>query len=203
MHAYIIHNYPCTSNTTHIIFYTNLEKQEHFHFRLSKSSIISKMASRDQQYRAGQAKGQAEEKTNQMLGNVKDKAQQSKDQTSDTMGSAWDKTKESKDQTGSYMSDKAGQAKDKASQMGQATKDKASDMARSTKETAEAGKDETGGMMQRTGETVKNMAAGATEVVKNTLGMGGNEETGHTATGGTTGVGRDTKTTTTTRRTNV
>ncbi|GKG21132.1 hypothetical protein Tco_0383727, partial [Tanacetum coccineum] len=84
------------------------------------------------------------------------------------------------------------------------TKDKASDMARSTKETAEAGKDKTGGMMQKTGEAVKNMAAGATEAVKNTLGMGGNEESGHTTSGGTTGVGRDTTTTTrTTRKTNV
>ncbi|KAI3773404.1 hypothetical protein L1987_47931 [Smallanthus sonchifolius] len=127
------------------------------------------MASQESQFRAGEAKGQAEEKTGQVMGNIRDKAQQGKDKTSETAGSAWNKTKESTDQTGSYVSEKA-------SQMSKATKDKASDMAQSTKETAQAGKEKTGGMMQRTGEKVKGMAQGAADAVKSTFGMGGDED---------------------------
>ncbi|KAJ1413406.1 seed maturation protein PM30 [Sesbania bispinosa] len=61
-----------------------------------------------------------------------------------------------------------GQAKEKASEMGQ-----------STKESAQSGKDNTGGFLQQTGEKVKDMAQGATEAVKQTLGMGQKDDPTH------------------------
>ncbi|KAI3775031.1 hypothetical protein L1987_49599 [Smallanthus sonchifolius] len=69
----------------------------------SLSRFGRKRASYNQSYRAGEAKGQAEEKTGQMM----------------------DKARKTKDQTGSYLSDKAGAAKEKAAQMGQSTKETA------------------------------------------------------------------------------
>ncbi|PWA97660.1 late embryogenesis abundant protein Dc3 [Artemisia annua] len=44
-------------------------------------------------------------------------------------------------------------------------------VARSTQDTAVAAKDKTGGVLQTTGDSVMNAAQGATESVKNTLGI--------------------------------
>jgi len=49
-------------------------------------------------------------------------------------------------------------------------------MGQATKETAQSGKDNSAGFLQQTGEKVKGMAQGATEAVKNTLGMTNDEE---------------------------
>ncbi|KAK1591772.1 hypothetical protein Q3G72_013447 [Acer saccharum] len=53
-----------------------------------------------------------------------------------------------------------------------AARDKASNAAQSTHESAKQGADQRAGFLQQTGEKVANMAQGAVDGVKNTLGMG-------------------------------
>ncbi|XP_016172290.1 late embryogenesis abundant protein 2 [Arachis ipaensis] len=52
------------------------------------------MASHDQSFKAGEAKGQTQEKTNQMMRNIGDKAQSAKDKTAQTAQAAKDKTQQ-------------------------------------------------------------------------------------------------------------
>ncbi|KAJ8616839.1 hypothetical protein MRB53_036211 [Persea americana] len=62
-----------------------------------------------------------------------------------------------------------GQAKMKKDQL----KDQASSTAQSAKESCQQGQENASNFMQQTGEQMKGMAQGATDAVKNTLGMGG------------------------------
>ncbi|XP_057732993.1 late embryogenesis abundant protein 2-like [Arachis stenosperma] len=52
------------------------------------------MASHDQSFKAGEAKGQTQEKSNQMMSNIGDKAQAAKDKTAQTTQAAKDKTQQ-------------------------------------------------------------------------------------------------------------
>ncbi|KAF3457486.1 hypothetical protein FNV43_RR02144 [Rhamnella rubrinervis] len=52
-----------------------------------------------------------------------------------------------------------------------AAKDRAANATQSASQSAEQKKDEAAGFLQQTGEQVKNMAQGAVDTVKNTLGM--------------------------------
>nr|XP_025621462.1 late embryogenesis abundant protein 2 [Arachis hypogaea] len=52
------------------------------------------MASHDQSFKAGEAKGQTQEKSNQMMSNIGDKAQGAKDKTAHTAQAAKDKTQQ-------------------------------------------------------------------------------------------------------------
>ncbi|KAK1309246.1 hypothetical protein QJS10_CPA09g01941 [Acorus calamus] len=60
--------------------------------------------------------------------------------------------------------------KDKA----QTARDKTCDAARSTHDSAQQGTEKATGFLQQTGEQVMNMAQGAVDSVKNTLGVGDN-----------------------------
>ncbi|CAK9166989.1 unnamed protein product [Ilex paraguariensis] len=53
-----------------------------------------------------------------------------------------------------------------------AASDRASNATQNTRESAQRGADQTAGFLQQTGEQVKNMAQGAIDGVKNTLGVG-------------------------------
>ncbi|TXG72464.1 hypothetical protein EZV62_001043 [Acer yangbiense] len=53
-----------------------------------------------------------------------------------------------------------------------AARDKASNAAQSTHDSTKQGVDQSAGFLQQTGEKVANMAQGAVDGVKNTLGMG-------------------------------
>ncbi|KAK9941360.1 hypothetical protein M0R45_017966 [Rubus argutus] len=55
-------------------------------------------------------------------------------------------------------------------------KDKASESAERAGDTAESGKDKSEGFLQQTGAQVKNMAQGAVDTVKTTLGMAKDDE---------------------------
>ncbi|XP_050133767.1 late embryogenesis abundant protein 7 isoform X2 [Malus sylvestris] len=133
------------------------------------------MASQDQRqsYRAGEAKGQAQEKTNQVMGTVGNKAQEERNKAAE----------------------KAEQAKEKAWETKETAQQKAEEAAQKTKETAQYGKEKASGIMQQTGEQMKHMAQGAADAVKGTFGLGKNddkeEETGvyynKDSTTGTTG----------------
>lgn len=151
------------------------------------------MASHEQSYGSGEAKGQAQEKAGQTLESMRDKTQLGKDKASEMGHSAHDCAQEKKDQTGSYISDETGAAwdkiwgaahatkektsetaegaKERAAGAAQATKERASEMSEKARETAQAGKEKTGGMLQKTREQVKSMAQGAADAVKHTLGM--------------------------------
>ena len=58
-----------------------------------------------------------------------------------------------------------------------AARDKASNAAQSTNDSAQQGADQSTGFLQQTGEKMANMAQGAVDGVKNTLGMG--DQTSH------------------------
>ncbi|CAB4292497.1 unnamed protein product [Prunus armeniaca] len=71
-----------------------------------------------------------------------------------------------------------GQGQAKAEELMQSTQDTAnqaknmtSDAAQSAKQSAQHGKDQSAGFIQQTGEQVMNMAHGAMDSVKSTLGM--------------------------------
>lgn len=100
-----------------------------------------------------------------MLGNIADKAIAAKDTTQQTAQAAVDKTKETAQAGLEVAQEKVGQVKEKGLEVGQ-----------SVTKTAESGKDTTGGFLQQTGETIKGVALGATEVVKNTFGIGQTDE---------------------------
>merc|ERR1712137_337245 len=53
-----------------------------------------------------------------------------------------------------------------------AARDKTADATNSAKESAQQGKDSSAGFLNQTGGQMKNMAQGAVDNVKNTLGMG-------------------------------
>ncbi|XP_058201638.1 late embryogenesis abundant protein 7-like [Rhododendron vialii] len=79
---------------------------------------------------------------------------------------------------------KAGQAQGQAKaktqewvQTAQSTANKACDKAADSKEEAQQGKEQSAGIIQQTGEQVMNMAQGAIDGVKSTLGI--NENTHH------------------------
>ncbi|CAN6464756.1 unnamed protein product [Victoria cruziana] len=86
------------------------------------------MADSRQMFRAGQAKGQAEEKTEQWIDSAKDTAH--------------------------------------------AAGEKACEAAQSAADSAEHCQQQAPSFLQQTGEQIKNMAHGAAESVKQTLGMG-------------------------------
>ena len=104
--------------------------------------------------------GRTEEKTNQMMGNIGDKAQTAKEKAQQTAQAAKEKTQET-----------AQAAKDKTQQTAQATKEKAQDTTAQARQT-----DNSPGFLQTTGEKVKGVAQGATEAVKNTLGLGNDDQ---------------------------
>ncbi|XLQ98667.1 hypothetical protein HN51_053362 [Arachis hypogaea] len=148
---------------------------------------VENMASHDQSFRTGEAKGQTQEKTNQMMSNIGDKAQAVKDKTAQEAHSAWDKTAQTaqaaKDKTQQAAqtardrtSDTAQNTREKAQNTAGATRDKASEMGQATRESAQAGKDNAGGFLQQTGEKVKGMAQGAADAVKQTFGMAPHED---------------------------
>ncbi|MFS8008029.1 putative malate dehydrogenase (decarboxylating) [Helianthus anomalus] len=66
----------------------------------------------------------------------------------------------------------AGAVKDTANQ----AKDKVADAAEATEGQAQLRKEEASGILQQTGEQVANMAQGAYDGVKNTLGVGENQK---------------------------
>ncbi|KAJ4771734.1 hypothetical protein LUZ62_064712 [Rhynchospora pubera] len=105
-------------------------------------------------YRAGETKGRTEEKTGHMMEKgreavdaTKEKANHAKDKTAEATQAAKERAQEGTDKTGSYIGEKT-----------------------------EAAKQKTGGILQQAGEQVKNVAVGAKEAVKNTLGMGENKD---------------------------
>ncbi|KAL2338127.1 hypothetical protein Fmac_012573 [Flemingia macrophylla] len=63
------------------------------------------MASHDQSYRAGEAKGRTEEKANQTMGNVGQKAQEAKEKTKGAAQGAKEKAQEKsrKDNAGGFL----------------------------------------------------------------------------------------------------
>nr|POE87246.1 late embryogenesis abundant protein 76 [Quercus suber] len=90
------------------------------------------MASHNQSYRADETKGRAEEKTNQTMGSLGDKAREGKDM-------AYEKTQEAKDYTNSAvgsLGEKAREGKDKTYETAEAAKEKTSSAAQSAKEKA-------------------------------------------------------------------
>ena len=99
------------------------------------------------------------------MGNLGEKAQAAKDKTRETAQAATDKTQQAAQAAKEKTQENAGAAKEKASRMGQ-----------STKESAQSGNDNTGGFLQQTGGKVKGMAQGATDAVKQTLGLGQNDQ---------------------------
>ncbi|KAH7859158.1 hypothetical protein Vadar_032320 [Vaccinium darrowii] len=71
-----------------------------------------------------------------------------------------------------------GQAKAKTQewvQTAQSTANKACDKTANTKEEAQQGKEQSAGIIQQTGEQVMNIAQGAIDGVKNTLGINEND----------------------------
>ncbi|KAF8406966.1 hypothetical protein HHK36_006087 [Tetracentron sinense] len=100
------------------------------------------MASHDKNYSAGEAKGQAQVKVDQMMGKGREATKIAKDG--------------------------ANTAKDKVVDTAEATRGQA----QSAGKTAVPAKDKTGGLLQQTGDQVMNMAMGATDAVKHTLGIG-------------------------------
>ncbi|KAJ0075406.1 hypothetical protein Patl1_34456 [Pistacia atlantica] len=154
------------------------------------------MASHNQSYKAGEARGQSEEKTDQMMEIMKEKAREAKEKTAETAQAAKEKTsqttqaaKDKTSQTAQAAKEKTGPdsptaqaAKEKTGQTAQSAKEKASgtteaakqkrqETAQEAREKAEVGKEETGGIVQKTGEQVKSMAQGAAEAVKHTFGF--------------------------------
>nr|AEJ20968.1 late embryogenesis abundant protein-2 [Caragana jubata] len=146
------------------------------------------MASLNQNFNAGENKGQTEEKTKQVLGNISDKAIAAKDTTQEATQAAIDKTQETTKAGWEVAQGKAGQVKEKGLEASQSVKDvtqektsqakeKGSEVGQSVKETTESsGKDNTGGFLQQTGETIKGAALSATEAVKQTFGIAQNDE---------------------------
>ncbi|XP_073007696.1 late embryogenesis abundant protein D-7-like [Typha latifolia] len=66
----------------------------------------------------------------------------------------------------------------KASETAGQAQVKKDEMMNKASETCQQGKEQAGGFMQQTGEQVKSMAQGATDAVKNAVGMGeGNSST--------------------------
>ncbi|VVB01294.1 unnamed protein product [Arabis nemorensis] len=102
-----------------------------------------------QAFNAGQSKGQAHEKAEQWTESAKQTAQ-----------SACDKT-----------ADMAQSARDKAADVTQSARDKSADGSHSTKQSAQQNKEPAAGFLGQTGENVKNMAQGALDGVKNSLGI--------------------------------
>ncbi|KAL5698084.1 hypothetical protein ACHQM5_029166 [Ranunculus cassubicifolius] len=97
------------------------------------------MASNDQSYKIGEAKGQTQEKAGHMMDGVKDTAQAAK-----------------------------------AKVTGEKTAgDHVNETAQATRDTAQAGSEKTGNAFTATGDKIKEVAGGATDAVKNTLGMNG------------------------------
>ncbi|KAK1257146.1 hypothetical protein QJS04_geneDACA024670 [Acorus gramineus] len=78
--------------------------------------------------------------------------------------------------------EKANQVIDSAKDTAQLAKDRACDATRSTHESAQQGAEKTTGFLQQTGEQVMNMAQGAVDTMKNTLGVGDNNTTTTTTT---------------------
>lgn len=83
------------------------------------------MASHDQSFRAGEAKGQAQEKTNQTMDSMKGKAEAAKNKTYATAEAAKDKTKETAD----AARDKAYEGKEKTGGILQKTGEQMKNMA--------------------------------------------------------------------------
>ncbi|GKV35811.1 hypothetical protein SLEP1_g44023 [Rubroshorea leprosula] len=118
------------------------------------------MASQDQGFRAGEAKGRTEEKTNQTMDSMREKAEAAKNKT--------------------YESAEA--AKNKTTETVEAAKDKSYETAEAAKEKAHEGKEKTGGVLQKTGEQMRNMAHGAADAVKHTFGMANEDKDKHNTT---------------------
>ncbi|CAN6838113.1 unnamed protein product [Brassica oleracea var. botrytis] len=94
-------------------------------------------------------------------GTPAEKAEQWTESAKQTAQSACDKT-----------ADVALSARDKTANLTQSTQSKSADASHSTRESAQHGQEQTAGFLgQQTGESVKNMAQGAFDGVKNSLGM--------------------------------
>ncbi|KAG5400397.1 hypothetical protein IGI04_015004 [Brassica rapa subsp. trilocularis] len=119
-----------------------------------------------QSFNAGQTRGHAQEKAEQWTESAKQTAQSACDKTADVALSARDKT----------------------ANLTQSTQSKSADASHSTRESAQHGQEQTAGFLgqqkynfttkmifqligEQTGESVKNMAQGAFDGVKNSLGM--------------------------------
>ncbi|KAF8402009.1 hypothetical protein HHK36_012960 [Tetracentron sinense] len=63
---------------------------------------------------------------------------------------------------------------DSAKNTASTARDKTANAAQCTQESAQHGKEQTAGFLQQTGEQVMNMAHGAMDSMKNTLGVGDN-----------------------------
>ncbi|ESQ56339.1 hypothetical protein EUTSA_v10026478mg [Eutrema salsugineum] len=113
-------------------------------FCLLESSIMSQ-----QSFNAGQTRGQAQEKAEQWTESAKQTAQSARDKTADVAQSA----------------------RDKAADITHSAQNKSADKSHSTRESAQHGQEQAAGFLGQTGESVKNMAQGALDGVKNSLGM--------------------------------
>ncbi|KAJ0245501.1 Late embryogenesis abundant protein [Hirschfeldia incana] len=102
-----------------------------------------------QSFNAGQTRGHAQEKAEQWTESAKQTAQSACDKTADAALSARDKT----------------------ANLTQSTHSKSADASHSTRESAQHGQEQAAGFLGQTGESVKNMAQGAYDGVKNSLGM--------------------------------
>ncbi|EFH59773.1 hypothetical protein ARALYDRAFT_898993 [Arabidopsis lyrata subsp. lyrata] len=69
------------------------------------------------------------------------------------------------------LQEKAEQWTESAKETAHSARDKTANAAQSTKESAQHGQQQASGFIQQTGESVKNMAQGAVDGVKNTLGI--------------------------------
>ena len=130
-------------------------------------------------FKAGEAKGQAEEKANQATSAMKNSAQAAKDSTFGAAQAVKDKTFEvcegaqgQANQTGGYIADRAGDAKKMAVDATTAATKKGSEVTQTSRDTAVVGKDKSVGVFAQAGEQVMNYAQVAADAVKNTVGMG-------------------------------
>ncbi|CAF2106803.1 unnamed protein product [Brassica oleracea var. botrytis] len=129
------------ANRTNSFIHLNLL----YKFCFFGSSTMSQQA-----FNAGQTKGQAREKAEQWTESAKQTAQSARDKTAEVAQSAHDK----------------------AIDVTHSAQNKSADKSHSTRESAQHGQEQTTGFLgQQTGESVKNMAQGALDGVKNSLGM--------------------------------
>ncbi|KAL6140984.1 hypothetical protein ACLB2K_059276 [Fragaria x ananassa] len=123
---------------------------------------LAKRKSRRSSPRRGLQEHNRQDREKDLSQEANRKAEEAKNKTSET-------AQQAKEKTQSTMS----QVKDKAAEE---ARRKAQEAAEKGKETTQAGKEKTSGILQQTGETMRNVAQGAADAVKSTIGMGKKDE---------------------------
>ncbi|RHN78710.1 putative malate dehydrogenase (decarboxylating) [Medicago truncatula] len=129
------------------------------------------MSSAQQNFNQGQSHGQTQAKAEEWIQSTKDSASAASDRAHSAANTAGQTAKDS----ASAASDGAHSASNTTGQTARdsasAAADRANAAANTTGQESERNKEEAAGFLQQTGEQVKNMAQGAVESVKHTLGM--------------------------------